>query len=60
MAAREKLSSEAKFLLREYALRVARKKHPRAEIDVQVGDYLDDDGEVERIVTISPDANPPH
>ena len=55
MATVKKLSSEAKFLIREYALRVARKKHPGAVIEVEVGDYVDDDGRVARSVTVVSD-----
>ena len=55
MGVKEKLSNEAKVLIREYALRLARKKHPDATIDVQVGDYVDENGRVPRTVTIIPD-----
>lgn len=52
MARRERLSNEAKRLFREYALRVARKEHPNAVIKVRVGDFVEEDGRVERTVTI--------
>jgi hypothetical protein len=55
MGKRRRLTPEAKLLIREYGLRVARKKHPEALIDVQVGDYVDENGRVERTVTITPD-----
>ena len=50
----EKLSDEAKMLIREYVLRVTQKKYPDAIINVQVGDRCDDNGRVERRVTIKP------
>lgn len=55
MGVRQKLSHEAKGLIREYALRVARKNHPEADIDVWVDDYVDDNGRVARTVTITPE-----
>ena len=54
MPPKTKLSHEAKLLIREYALRVARKKHPGAQIDVHVDDYVDEDGRVSRTVMVIP------
>lgn len=53
----QKLSDETKMLFRIHALRVARKKHPDATIDVRIGDYLDESGRVARSVTINPQTN---
>jgi hypothetical protein len=50
---KDKLSPEAKLLIREYALRVARKKHPHATIDVEGADYADENGQIERTVTVT-------
>jgi hypothetical protein len=43
------------LLLREYAIRVTRKKHPEATIHVEVGDYADENGQVDRTVHIERD-----
>jgi hypothetical protein len=48
----QKLSDEARFLVREYALQVARKEHPSAVIDVLVDEYADEDGHIGRRVII--------
>lgn len=53
MIAGEKLSDEAKLLLRAYAVHVARKDDPNAIIEVSVGDYVDSNGQVERTVHIT-------
>ena len=52
MNEKQRLSDETKMLFRIYDLRVARKKHPNATIDVQIGEYLDEGGCVTRTVTI--------
>jgi hypothetical protein len=57
MTVRQKLSSEARFLIREYALRVARKAYPGATIEVHVGHHIEDDGRVERRVTVVPEGH---
>lgn len=53
MIAGQKLSDEAKLLLRAYAVHVARKEDPDAIIEVRVGDFVDSDGSVERTVRVT-------
>ena len=50
----KKLSHEAKFLIREYALHVMRKRHPNSLVEVEIGDYVNEDGKVERTVRVLP------
>ena len=55
MPTKTKLSNEARRLLAEYALQVASKKHPGAKINVWVGEYVEENGTVDRRVTVVSD-----